>query len=336
MLQYDSNRHALGSDLVFKWILIGILVVAMSGALLFQGCNHDTQAPLSEDKENQAQEESEQVKDSKQIEESEQDEQSDQNTHEQSDQDTNKPSDQDTKIPVLMYHHFDDDPETSATITPDMLEKQMEFLDKHGFSAISMEDLLRFIEDGDDNHLPDRPVLITIDDGYASTYEQAIPILEEYGFNSYIFMITERIGKQVGEYDFLSKEKLKDLEDQGHSIESHSVSHDPFTDQKEGESTSEWRERIGYELEKSKQVLEDKLNKEIRYFAYPFGDWNSHTEELVEKAGYEATFLVREDYVTKESHPQRLFRFGITKDMTMEEFKEIFEPVLNEEEPDHD
>ena len=235
-------------------------------------------------------------------------------------------------VPVLMYHHFDSEPETNATITPEDFEQQMQFLDEHGFSSISMDDLLKLLEEEDDSHLPDRPVLITIDDGYASTYHKALPIMEEYGFDSYMFMITDRIGETVGEYDFLTEEQLLTLEETGHPVESHSVSHDPFTEQEEGESPEEWRQRIETELVESKQVLEDLLDRDVDYFAYPFGAWDSETEQMVVDAGYEATFLARPGYVDEQSHPQRLFRFGITKNTTMEEFGEIFDPWLDEEE----
>ncbi|OWZ84966.1 polysaccharide deacetylase family protein [Natranaerobius trueperi] len=239
----------------------------------------------------------------------------------------------DIKIPVLMYHHFSDDPQTSATITPDDFEEQLKFLKEHNFESIDVDDVITFVETGDDDHLPKRPVLITIDDGYRSTYTKAFPLLEEYNFDATLFMITERINQLSDEgYDFLTDDELLELEEAGIKVESHSVSHVPFTERKEDEQDHEWRNRIQNELEESKEVLEQLLERKVNYFAYPFGAWDTQIENWVVDAEYEGTFLVREGYVTEESHPQRLFRFGVTKDMTLDEFKSIFEPLLDEEE----
>lgn len=96
-------------------------------------------------------------------------------------------------VPILLYHHLDpDQPESETTLHPETFERQMRLLKEQGYTPISFDELIAFVEQG--TPLPEKPVMITFDDGYASNAVYAYPVLRELGFHASIFAIGCSIG----------------------------------------------------------------------------------------------------------------------------------------------
>ena len=96
-------------------------------------------------------------------------------------------------VPILLYHHLAPEGEESGTMVyPATFARHMQLLSEHGFTPVSFEDLIAFVDEG--AKLPDHPVIITFDDGYYSNYEYAFPILQEYSFPATIFAVGSSIG----------------------------------------------------------------------------------------------------------------------------------------------
>lgn len=96
-------------------------------------------------------------------------------------------------VPILLYHHLDpDQPESETTLHPDTFERQMRLLKEQGYTPISFDELIAFVEQG--TPLPEKPVMITFDDGYTSNAVYAYPVLRELGFHASIFAIGCSIG----------------------------------------------------------------------------------------------------------------------------------------------
>ena len=94
-------------------------------------------------------------------------------------------------LPVLMYHDFSEDVEDSLTVHPDDLDDHLTALYDAGYETVTDQDIVDFRE-GDEEALPDQPILITIDDGYVSNYELAYPIFKEHEMKATIYVIAER------------------------------------------------------------------------------------------------------------------------------------------------
>jgi len=102
-----------------------------------------------------------------------------------------------TNVPILLYHHLDPAAEEDGTVLhPDTFASHMALLRENGYTPVSFAQIIAYVEKGEP--LPDKPVMITFDDGYLSNYEYAFPILREYGWCASVFVI----GSSVGHYEY--------------------------------------------------------------------------------------------------------------------------------------
>ena len=138
-----------------------------------------------------------------------------------------------------------------------------------------------------DQPLPDKPVILTFDDGYQRLYEHAIPVLRKVGFSATLFVITDYIGEMntwdvnLGGFKFahLSWPEIREIRSMGFEIGSHTVSHPHLTWLKEAD--------IRFQLEASRKSLEDGLGNKVKTISFPFGRYNETVLRLTEFAGYE-------------------------------------------------
>ena len=145
----------------------------------------------------------------------------------------------DVKVLVLNYHMVNS-MYISLSIEPEDFDWQMKYLVEHGYHTISPDDLYDFL--AGQGTLPDRPVLITFDDGYVDNYTNAYPILKKYNLKATIFVVTGFLSKRKG---YLTWDQLREMEQNGIAIESHTVTHAPLPDLPD--------ERIREELVESKR-----------------------------------------------------------------------------------
>lgn len=173
-------------------------------------------------------------------------------------------------VPILLYHHVSETIDTQYNVHPDRFAEQMKWLHDHGYSTITIADVARLILDG--GELPERPVVLTFDDGYLDVYKNAYPIMQQYGYVGTFFII----GNTVDTTQNLSTKKLTNLINSGWEIGSHSMSH---IDLNQGNN---WE----YEIIGSKSLLEGKLGVPILTFAYPYGLADAAVIRYTIDAGY--------------------------------------------------
>ena len=95
-------------------------------------------------------------------------------------------------IPILMYHHIDENVTSDMVVTPTTFAAHMRALYENGFNTVTLRQLVDFVDYG--IPLPERPVVITFDDGYLSVYQYAFPVLARYGLTATSFVIGEAVG----------------------------------------------------------------------------------------------------------------------------------------------
>ena len=129
-------------------------------------------------------------------------------------------------------------------------------------------------------------MIISFDDGYLDTFTQAYPILKRFGFTATIFLVSEYVGKRsewegcVGEdvAPLMTRENILTMMAEGFHFGGHSQTHKKLIVIPEEEARNE--------VEKGKRDLENLLQRPVRSFAYPFGDFNERIIEMVRAAGF--------------------------------------------------
>jgi peptidoglycan/xylan/chitin deacetylase (PgdA/CDA1 family) len=182
-------------------------------------------------------------------------------------------------VPILCYHRFGNRWGRLA-VSPAAFEAQMEHLARNGYRVVSLRQLARFL-DGKEA-LPPRSVVITIDDGYRSTYDVAYPILRKYGFHATVFLYSDFVGAS----DALTWTQMKDMAASGLiDIEPHSKTHANLTLRLPGESEPRFRERVKREVDAPVAALRERLGDASFTYAYPYGDVNEYVVELLQRQG---------------------------------------------------
>jgi peptidoglycan/xylan/chitin deacetylase (PgdA/CDA1 family) len=184
-------------------------------------------------------------------------------------------------VPILMYHHLEelsaehaDDPDYQQLfVAPKAFEEQVAYLKDNGYQTITFAELVGAFNG--EVGLPEKPVIITFDDGWDDIYSVAYPILKQYGMRATFFISTNWIENLEG---VVSWTQLEEMSAGGMEFGSHSVTHPYLTT-----ADPEW---MKYEIEGSKAALEEHTRKSITALAYPFGLYDDTVIAAVKAAGY--------------------------------------------------
>ncbi len=188
------------------------------------------------------------------------------------------------RVPILIYHHIRPGPLPAShalrllTTNPEAFENDLGYLRDNGYRTISFEDLANHLEQG--AALPERPAIISFDDGWEQQFTYAVPLLSKYNFTATFFIVTN----YVGHPNFLSLAQLKGMLAGGMEIGSHSRSHPSLP--------GLGRARQWDEIARSKTLLETWLGTRIVAFAYPYGAYDEPVAEMTTAAGYRAARTV--------------------------------------------
>jgi len=182
-------------------------------------------------------------------------------------------------VPILCYHRFGTRA-SKLNVTPQSFEQQMDFLARNGYTVITFERLQSFLAGKE--ALPAKSVVITIDDGYRSTFEIAYPVLKKFRFPATVFLYTDFVGAS----DAMTWAQMKEMTDSNLiTIQPHSKSHPNLTQRLPGENEARYRERIRREVQTPLGVIKDRLGERTFTYAYPYGDVNEYVVDLLVKDG---------------------------------------------------
>lgn len=217
------------------------------------------------------------------------------------------PRDQ-TRVAVLGYHNFSETkPVTEMLMRTSEFREQMEYIKKSGLTVISMQEFLewRFGE----RNLPAECVLITLDDGWRSVYTDAFPILKEYGYPFTLFLYTRYL---TGRGDSMSPAMIREMQEHGATIGSHSTSHYyPRTwKQHEAQGEKAYIALLDQEMGNSFEKL-SSLFGSINTYCYPGGYVTKPMLERLPSYGYVAAFTVVPGKVTVTENPWQIHRYMI-------------------------
>lgn len=240
-------------------------------------------------------------------------------------------------LPILMYHHFDETPGNSKmVVSPTRFEEQMQALKTAGYTAVTPQQIVDYVDHG--IPLPEKPVWISMDDGYQSNLDIAAPILARNGMRATIYCIGVSVGKSTYKNSGIpitphfSYEQAKPWYDinvinvQSHTYDMHNVSALDAVDYRRGvllrpdEQLNDYINDFRTDFKKSNDDIRRSFGYDSLAFAYPFGLHNAITEGLLRALGVRLTVTIREDINTlRQGDPSCLYgmtRFNITDSVT--------------------
>lgn len=219
---------------------------------------------------------------------------------------------------VLCYHIVESPQDPRMEISRETFIQQMRYLAMTGYHVIPLRQAYEYAI-GKRDSLPKNSVVVTIDDGWRSTYTEVFPEMQRRHFPFTVFVYPRIIGKTSYA---LTWKQIKEMSDAGVDIESHTYSH-PFLTRRRNASLDDQRYAawLQHELAESKRTLERETGREVSFLAYPYGDYDHHLVPRVASAGYDAALTCDFGRVKRNSDPLRMKRVVIDKKMDFATFR---------------
>ncbi len=240
-------------------------------------------------------------------------------------------------LPIIMYHHILQDKGKQGTfvISPKELEQDLMYLKENGYTTIGTKELLSFRKEG--VPLPQKPVMLTFDDGYLSYLEYAVPLLEQYGMKAVVSVVgaysdiyTETTDRNVS-YACLSWEDIRQLSESNHT----EIMHHTYDMHKNaggrkgcarmrGEEKETYQKAFREDTEKMQKLLKTHTGQNAPCFTYPFGFYCGEAEEELKSMGFSMSLCCEEgmNYISQDSSLFKLKRFNRTHGRSVGEILE--------------
>lgn len=191
------------------------------------------------------------------------------------------------EVPVLCYHQIRNNIASDSKrahddiIAPDKFRDHIKMLADSGYHSILPDQLYDYLVYG--KQLPQKPIMITFDDTDEDQFTVGNSTLKKYGFKGVYFIMTVSIGRK-GRINYMTKEQIKQLADEGNTIASHTYDHKNFahfTDE-------DWKTQIDEPTKKLEQIT----GKKVEYFAYPYGVFKAENLPKLKEHSFKAAFIL--------------------------------------------
>ena len=202
---------------------------------------------------------------------------------------------------VLVYHRFGEDDVPSTNIRLDQFDEQLELLKNGGFNFMSLPDLVASLKDG--TAIPDKTIIITADDAYASIATEGWPRLKAAGIPLTLFVSTDPVDANLKRY--LSWDQIRQLQKEGVHIAHHTATHLHMIDNT--------IETVRSDLARASKRFEEELGSVPKIIAYPYGEYSLALQEELKKLGFEAAFAQYSSVIHSKSNRFGLPRFPINE-----------------------
>jgi peptidoglycan/xylan/chitin deacetylase (PgdA/CDA1 family) len=184
------------------------------------------------------------------------------------------------RVPILMYHYVSELPEDAdiyrrdLTVSPEDFREQLQYLADEGYHCISLTDIHHYLTRG--IPLPERPVVLSFDDGYVDAYEIVFPLLLEFGLSGTFFVLATPA--HLASPHYLSWDQMKEMSDAGMDIQGHGRDHIDLT--------RESYDSLVYQILGIREAVEYHTGRAPLFFCYPSGRYDDDVIAVVQGAGY--------------------------------------------------
>lgn len=228
-------------------------------------------------------------------------------------------------VPILMYHAVTDAPTERCrplAVRPHDFADQLAYLRDQGFTALTASQLADLRRGGDARAMPERPVVLTFDDGYADFHTAALPALQRYGFTATLFVATDWLaggagsaGSQAAPGPMLTWSQVEEVAAAGIEIGGHTHTHPQLDQLPEAAVRSE--------VTDSKKLLEDRVQQPVASLAYPYGYSDARVRQVVRETGYISAWAVSNVLPRPDHDPFALPRLTMNHATTPEQFRDV-------------
>jgi peptidoglycan/xylan/chitin deacetylase (PgdA/CDA1 family) len=183
-------------------------------------------------------------------------------------------------VPILMYHYISAAPSAQdrirygLSVPPEMFDAQLQLLRNNGFTTITLRDLYEYLAVG--KPLPDRPVILTFDDGYVDNYTNAFPILQKYGMIGTFFVLTGPADD--GDPVYLTWDMIQEMSGAGMDIQLHSRDHLEMRNR-----SYDW---LVFQIIGGRQSIEGHTGKPVIFIAYPSGKYDANVQRFLSSTDF--------------------------------------------------
>jgi peptidoglycan/xylan/chitin deacetylase (PgdA/CDA1 family) len=181
---------------------------------------------------------------------------------------------------ILLYHHVSHSTPGVTSVSPETFREHMQYLAEH-HQVLPLKEVIETLQNK--QPLSDKAVVITFDDGYKNIYNNAHPILKEFSFPYTIFINPPLIGKVSYQLDW---QQVKIMANEGASFANHGSQHSHMLTKNKSESEESWLRRSLLEIETAETILKNNLGYSLKYFAYPYGEFDLKLKNRLKASGY--------------------------------------------------
>ncbi len=229
---------------------------------------------------------------------------------------------QPTAIPIVLYHSLSADatePYRPFSMDPGQFAEQMELIAAEGYTSLTMAELLTALE-GPIEAMPERPIAITLDDGFEDMHSVALPILTRLSLQSTAYISTAYLGGTSrwlgslgeGERLMLSPGQVRDLDAAGVEIGAHSHRHIALDEVRFSEAAGE--------IDRSLHGLQEIVDHPVATFAYPYGYHTGRIKRYLQASGFASACGVKQALSHRDDDRFALARLIVDSELSMEGF----------------
>ena len=198
----------------------------------------------------------------------------------------------------LMYHRFEENKYPSTNIKIDDFKKHIKILQENNIRFINPKNFENEIK----NNKKQRKILLTIDDGFSSFYQNAWPLLKKEKIPFILFVST----REAGALNYMTWDQIKEISKEDFvEIGNHSHTHEYLVD--------ESRDLILDDIQKSISIFKDQLGKNSDFFSYPFGEYSLEFKKLIKSLGFKYAFGQHSGVIDETKDFYELPRFPINE-----------------------
>jgi len=224
-----------------------------------------------------------------------------------------------TSATVLVYHRFGPVVADSMTVRTSVFASELQFLHDNGYTVVAIREIVNFLTGHGD--LPPRAVAITADDGHRSVFTDMKPLIEKYKIPVTLFIYPSAISN--ASYA-MTWEQLEELKATGlFDIQSHTYWHPNFRVEKGRLSATDYQKFVQFQLEQSRDVLEQRFHTQVELLAWPFGIYDDELMATARKTGYLAGFTIERRKVSRKDNVMAIPRFIVSDSDVGKAFEQL-------------